>query len=162
MRRSSNAGGGELALFVVFSVVSCWVLGLNLWMSIRYGDVWNGTDGIAAQDPMQYLAWVRDASEHGLASNLYVLEPTPHDYIQPLVAVSAVLTALGVAPWAAVLLWKPAAIGGCYLAVRAFVWETVQGRTARAATLLAPSSSRAGASSPCTSWTRTPMASNGR
>jgi hypothetical protein len=123
-------------VLVAFTAVSCWVLALNLWMSIHYGDVWTGTDGIAAQDPMQYLAWIRDASEHGLASNLYVLEPTRHDYIQPLVAVSAVLTALGVAPWAAMLLWKPAAIAGCYLAVRGFVWQTVEGRPVRVATLL--------------------------
>jgi hypothetical protein len=130
---------GELrrgGMFVAFAAVSCWALGLNLWMTIRYGDVWSGTDGLAAHDQVQYLAWVRDASEHGLASNLYVLAPTPHDYIQPLVAVSAGLTALGMAPWAAVLLWKPAAIVGCYVAVRDFVRGTIEGPSARAATLL--------------------------
>jgi hypothetical protein len=127
----------ELALLVVFAAVSCWVLALNLLMVIRHGGVWSGTDGIAAQDQMQYLAWIRDASEHGLASNLYVLDPSRHDFIQPLVAVSALLTALGLPPWLGLLLWKPVALAGCYVAVRAFVWETVDERTDRVAALVA-------------------------
>src|SRR6266545_363112 len=127
----------EHALLVVFAAVSCWVLALNLLMVIRHGGVWSGTDGIAAQDQMQYLAWVRDVSEHGLASNLYVLDASPHDYIQPLVAVSGGLTALGIVPWASVLIWKPLAIGACFLAVRAFVWATVEERRDRIAVLLA-------------------------
>jgi uncharacterized membrane protein YfbV (UPF0208 family) len=135
--RRSKSGVGELALFVAFAAVSCWVLALNLWLVIRHGDVWSGTDGLAAQDQMQYLAWIRDASEHGLASNQFVLDSTPHDFIQPLVAVSAGLTALGVAPWIALLLWKPVAIGGCYRAVRGFVWATVEGQTERVAALVA-------------------------
>ena len=48
--------------------------------------VWTGTDGVYIVDQMQYLAWIRDASNHVLSSNLFVLRPTPHDYFQPAVA----------------------------------------------------------------------------
>lgn len=137
MQGESRTRVGELALFVAFAGVSCWVLALNVWLAIHHGDVWSGTDGIAAQDQMQYLAWIRDVSEHGLASNQYVLDPSRHDFIQPLVAVSALLTVLGFAPWLALLLWKPVALAGCYVAVRAFVWETVDGRAERVAALVA-------------------------
>ena len=115
-----------MGIFLAFCAVSCWTLALNIQIPLRHGDVWTGTDGLAAQDQMQYLAWIRDASEHGLASNLYALGPTPHNFIQPLVAVSALLTAAGAAPWLALLLWKPVALVGAYLAVRGFVWASVE------------------------------------
>ncbi|MBN1527649.1 MAG: hypothetical protein JW895_01210 [Thermoleophilaceae bacterium] len=128
---------GEFAVFAAFASVSCWVLAMNLWLTVRHGDVWSGTDGVAAQDQMQYLAWIRDASEHGLASNLYDLDPTPHDFIQPLVAVSALLTAAGAAPWLTLLLWKPVALVGVYLAVRGFVWASVDRPAERLLALVA-------------------------
>ena len=48
-------------------------------------------------DQMQYLAWIRDASHHLLASNLFVLRNTPADYFQPAIVISGGLSALGVA-----------------------------------------------------------------
>jgi hypothetical protein len=131
-RGSSRADAVLLALFGGLSV---WVLAIELWMVTRYGGVWTGTDGIAAQDQMQYLAWIRDASQHGLASNLFEIGPRPHDYVQPMVAVSAALTALGVAPWLSLLLWKPLVVIACFVAVRAFVRATVAGDTPRVAAL---------------------------
>jgi hypothetical protein len=125
----------ELALFAAFAGISLWVLAVALLAVARHGDVWTGTDGIAAQDQMQYLAWVRDVAGHGLASNRFVLEPRPHDYIQPLLAVSGALTAIGMAAWLSVLLWKPVVVVACFLAVSAFVRATVSGTRARAAAL---------------------------
>ena len=74
------------------------------------GRVWTGTDGVYIVDQMQYLAWIRDASHHVLSSNLFVLRATPHDYFQPAVVISGAITALGVAPWLSLLLWKPVAV----------------------------------------------------
>jgi hypothetical protein len=111
------------------------VLSNDLLLVTRHGGVWTGTDGLLAQDQMQHLAWVRDAANHGLASNLYVTEPRPHDYIQPLVAISAVLTALGMATWLSVLLWKPVAVVALFISVRAVVLRTVDGDRGRMAAL---------------------------
>jgi hypothetical protein len=88
---------------------------------IVHGRVWTGTDGEFIPDQMQYLAWVRDAANHGLASDLFVLRSTPHDYLQPAVEGSAALTALGVAPWLSLLLWKPVAVLGVFFAIRAYL-----------------------------------------
>ena len=63
----------ELGLLAVFAIVSVWVLGLDLWQVIVNGRDWTGTDGVYLVDQMQYLAWIRDASHHLLASNLFVL-----------------------------------------------------------------------------------------
>ena len=100
----------EWSVLLAFSAVSLFVLGADLWQVIVNGRVWTGTDGVYIVDQMQYLAWITDASKHILASNLFVLRDTPGDYFNPAVVVSGGLTALGMAPWLSLLLWKPVAV----------------------------------------------------
>ena len=119
--------GFEAMLLAVFGLLSVWVLGLNLWQVIAHGRVWTGTDGLYLVDQMQYLAWVQSASHHLLIANLFVLRPTPADYFQPAIAISGGLSALGVAPWLALLLWKPVAVISFFFAVRAFVYRSLPG-----------------------------------
>jgi hypothetical protein len=57
----------------------------------EHGGVLTGTYGTDAFDQMQYLAWIRDAGMHGLASNLWQISTTPHDYLQPMYFFSGVL-----------------------------------------------------------------------
>lgn len=78
---------------------------------------------------MQYLAWVQDASRHLPASDLFWPRASAGDYLQPMVAVSGGLTALGVAPWLALLVWKPVAVGAIFYALRAFYRRVLPGRT---------------------------------
>jgi hypothetical protein len=121
----------ELILFGVFVAVSVFVLAADLITAATHGLIWTGTDGLFVPDQMQYLAWVRDSSQHVLASNLFVMHPTPHDYLQPIIAISGGLTALGVAPWLALLLWKPVAVFGALWATRAYVHRMLPDRIAR-------------------------------
>ncbi len=125
----------ELVLLVAFAAVSLWVLSLDAWQVVVHGRVWTGTDGVYIVDQMQYLAWIRDASRHLLAANLFVLRPTPADYFQPAIAISGVLSALGLAPALSLLLWKPVAVGGIFFATRAVVHRTLTGLWARRAAL---------------------------
>ncbi len=121
----------ELGLLAAFAAVSVWVLGLDLWQVVAHGRVWTGTDGFFVVDQMQYLAWIQAASHHLLISNLFVLRSTPADYFQPAVAVSGALAALGVAPWLALLLWKPVAVAATFFGVRAYAHRSVSGRWER-------------------------------
>ena len=98
--------------------------------------MWTGTDGIYLPDQLQYLAWIRDASKQVLISDLFVLNGTPHDYLQPAIAISGGLTALGVAPWLSLLLWKPVAVLGVFFATRAFCRRVLPGRGAQRAALV--------------------------
>lgn len=134
----------ELAVMSAFVLLAMWVLGADLYEVLggagpyavhAGGATWTGTDGLFTTDQLQYLAWIRDASHHFLASNLFVLRPTPHDYLQPMVTISAGLVALGMAPWLALLLWKPVALAVVLVGVRAFVHRTVTGVGARRAAL---------------------------
>ncbi len=125
----------EAALLALFAAASVWVLGQDLFQVIAHGRVWTGTDGLFIADQMQYLAWVRDVSHHGLASDLFVLNQTPHDYLQPAVAVSGLLTALGVTPWLSLMLWKPVAVIGAFFAIRGLCHRMLVGRLARTCAL---------------------------
>jgi hypothetical protein len=125
----------ELALLGAFALVSVWVAALDLWQVVAHGRAWTGADSLWGVDQFQYQAWVRAASQHFLVSNLFVLHPTPADYFQPAIVISGALTALGVAPWLSLLLWKPVAVAAVFFAVREYLYRTVRGRPARAAAL---------------------------
>lgn len=125
----------ELLVLVAFAAVSMWTLALNLYYAHTHGLVWTGADGQYPGDQMQYLAWIRDASRHVLASDLFVPWPTPHDYLQPMVALSGGLVAVGMAPWLALLLWQPIALLAVFFAVRAYCRRMLAGRWERRAAL---------------------------
>ncbi|MGH3266853.1 MAG: hypothetical protein ACRDNS_33290, partial [Trebonia sp.] len=105
-----------VALLSVFGAFSLWVVALDLWHAAARGLVWTGTDGFFIVDQMQYLGWVQSAAHHLLIANLFVLRSTPADYFQPAIALSGAITALGVAAWVALLLWKPVAVVGLFMA----------------------------------------------
>jgi hypothetical protein len=125
----------EIGLLAVFGALSMWVVALDLWHAVANGLVWTGTDGFFIVDQMQYLAWIQSASHHLLVSNLFVLRSTPSDYFQPAILISGGVAALGVAPWLALLLWKPVAVVGLFLAMRAVAYRGFAGRTDRRAAL---------------------------
>ena len=126
----------DRAVFWVFAAISMWVVFVDLWQVVVKGQVWTGTDGVYIVDQMQYLAWIRDASHHVLSSNLFVLRATPHDYFQPAVVISGAITALGVAPWLTLLLWKPVAVVAGFWAARSYVRRSLTGLWERRSALL--------------------------
>ncbi len=126
----------EWGVLGVFAALSVWVLAVDLVQQAAHGLVWTGTDGFYIVDQMQYLAWIKDASHHFLASNLFVLRGTARDYFQPAVAISGGLAALGMAPSLALLLWKPVAVLAAFLGVRGYARRSVTGLWARRAVLV--------------------------
>ncbi len=125
-RRRLRLDGFELVFLALFAAISMWVVAIDVWAAIVDHRVWTGTDGFYIVDQMQYLAWIVSASHHLLVANMFVLRPTPSDYFQPAVVISGVITALGVAPWLSLLLWKPVAVVGTFLAIRAYAYRTVR------------------------------------
>jgi hypothetical protein len=125
----------ELLLLGAFAAMSMWVIALDLYQVVAHDWVWTGTDGFFIVDQMQYLAWIQSASHHLLVANLFVLRSTPSDYFQPAIVISGAITALGAAPWLALLLWKPVAVVATFLAIRAYAYRTVAGRGERRAVI---------------------------
>lgn len=126
----------EWLVLLVLAAVSMWVVALNLWLAAEHGLVWTGIDGEFPVDQMQYLAWVRDASHHVLASDLFMLPASSHDYLQPMLAISGGLTAAGMAPWLSLLIWKPVALVAIFLAVRAYCRDALANPWARRAAIV--------------------------
>ena len=135
-RRERRIDGFDSTVLGVFAAISMWVMAVDGWQVVVNGRVWTGTDGIYIVDQMQYLAWIRDAANHVLASNLFVLRTTPHDYFQPAVLISGGITALGVAPWITLLLWKPVAVIVGFWAARTYVNRSLDGLWQRRAGLV--------------------------
>ncbi|HKS00016.1 MAG TPA: hypothetical protein VJU79_10935, partial [Candidatus Dormibacteraeota bacterium] len=67
---------------------------------------------------------------------LWVLRDTPADYFQPGIVISGGLTALGIAPWLTLLLWKPVAVVAFFFVSREYVGRSVTGVWARRAALV--------------------------
>jgi hypothetical protein len=135
-RKRSRVDPIELVVLGVFAATSVWVLALGLWWTVTEGRIWTGVNGVYVQDVTQYLAWIRDASRHVLVSDLFVLRASPHDYLQPAIAISGGLVAFGIAPWLGLALWQPVAVGGAFLAVRALVHGQLDERLGRRAALV--------------------------
>lgn len=123
-------------VLLALAAVSMWVVALNLWLAASHGLVWTGIDGQFPVDQMEYLAWVQDASRHVLASDLFMVRGSPHDYLQPMLAISGGLTAAGMAPWLSLLVWKPIGVVAIFFAVRAYARHALANPWARRAAMV--------------------------
>ncbi|HEV3322279.1 MAG TPA: hypothetical protein VG147_08840 [Solirubrobacteraceae bacterium] len=125
----------DIGLLGLLVALSAWTLGLDLWQVVVHGRIWTGTEAVYQEDGMQSMMWIEGILHHGASPDLYVLVHTPADFFQPLLGISAGVAALGVAPYVALLLWKPVAIVAIFFAVRAYVHRTVSGLWPRRAAL---------------------------
>ncbi len=128
-------GWFEGTILVAFAAVCCWLIFVNLHYAV-HGLQWTGIDGEFPVDQMQFLAWIQDASRHVLTSDLFVLRPTGHVYLQPMFALSGGLVALGVPSWVALLAWKPVAIVAVFFAIWVWCGRLLEGRWERRVALV--------------------------
>ena len=114
------SGGAELvrAQAPVLALMVAWtalpVVALVVWVT-SHGGVLTGANGYDTFDQEQYLAWIRDAGSHVLASNLWRIAATPHDYLQPMYLISAGIWRLGVPLPVAYMVFKPVALAVLFL-----------------------------------------------
>jgi hypothetical protein len=116
----------EALFFAAFVLIACLPLAVLIWRDVVNGWIWLGSDGGAAvQDQMQYVNWIRDASENLLVSNHYRAEPGEASYLHPGAVLSGALVKLGLSAKLGYLLWKPVAVVALFLAITAFVRRLV-------------------------------------
>jgi len=109
---------------VIFAGAALWAfapLAASLVFVSRHGRVFTGVNSGDLFDQFQYLAWIRDSGSHLLASNLWVIGRTPHDYVQPMYLISGLLWRLGASIQLSYLIWKPVAVVVLFLGTGAYV-----------------------------------------
>ena len=98
---------------IILAVLGAWTLApllVLLWQAHLLHGTLTGADGVDTFDQLQYLAWIRDASHHFLASDLWQIDGTPHDYLHPLLSVSGLLARAGVPVQLSYLAWRPVSV----------------------------------------------------
>jgi hypothetical protein len=141
--RGPRTAPAELALFAalaawgLFPVALLLVRASVLHARFTGADGLIGADGVLGADQLQYLAWIRDASAHGLVSDLFTLAPSANVYLQPLFAISGALVRAGMSVQLAYLVWKPLAILAMCGAALAWARRTIGDGAARRAAVIA-------------------------
>jgi hypothetical protein len=102
-----------------------------------HGGVFTGSDGIGVADQFQYMAWIREAGEHGLIANPFDLAPDRAVFLHPLFAPSGLLWRLGVGVEWTLLLWAPVALAALAGGYAAYVRTRIDGPPAARAPALA-------------------------
>ncbi len=95
---------------LIFAVLTVWTFApltvLLIYAAVHGGEL-TGASGSDAFDQLAYLAWIRDEGSHVLASNLWQVGATPHDYLHPMYVVSGLLWRLGLSIQLSYVIWIP-------------------------------------------------------
>lgn len=96
------------------------------------------TDGGLVADQLQYLGWIRSASEHLVIQNVWdVGAPGTSYFVHPGFLLSGLLVKAGLAPGPAYqLLWKPVALAFVFFGFLAYMRRMLPGGTRRHAGLV--------------------------
>lgn len=125
---------------VVLGALSAWSVVLLTAMLTYAGDhhlVFLGADGRLPTDQLQYLAWVRDFANHGLAGDLFDLRRPDRVFLHPMWELSGLLLRAGVSFQVALLIWKPVAVLALFVGARAYVRRFLGGNAGLLCLLLA-------------------------
>ena len=139
LRGDLRAQTSNLGPAVIFALLAIWAFAPLVSLVVyvgQHGGVLTGANGIDAFDQMAYLAWIRDEGGHLLASNLWVLGPTPHDYVHPMYVVSGLLWRIGLGVQLSYLIWKPVALLVMFFGFTAYVRHLLPGRRGQQAVAL--------------------------
>jgi hypothetical protein len=132
---SRLGGGGEALLLALLAAWSLIPLAAGVAHLAAHGGVLSGVDGGGVNDHFQYLAWVREASEHVLVSNRFDVAADPAIYLQPEWALGGLVAWITGSVQLGFLVFKPVAVAVLFLGFAAYVRRLVEGRWARLAAL---------------------------
>ena len=121
----------EWLVLVALTILGFAVLaGLLLRVIVR-GGVVTGGDGFLVVDPLQYLNWIRQSSEHGAAANLYDFAPLRYTFFHPGIFIAGIWHRLGLGVVLSYSLVKPFAIAALFFGVAPLVRRHLDGRDDR-------------------------------
>ena len=124
------------AVAAVGLVLLAWAVAPLVLAARMTGGELTGGVGHFPADQLQYMAWVREAGEHLLASNLFQLEHSDRIFLHPMFVVSGALWRAAMPIQLAFLLWIPVAVAALVASTWAYIGRLVDGSAARLAALV--------------------------
>jgi hypothetical protein len=119
--RARSLDRWELATLALLAVAAFAPLVILLVRAGIEGTTWTGSDGRNPADQLQYLAWIRDSGEHGVASNRFGFHGGDHVFLHPMFFLSGLVWKAGVDVRLAFVLWKPIALAVLFVGFLAYV-----------------------------------------
>ena len=129
--RRLEIGRFELAVLGLLALCSCAVLLDSIQIAVREDGVLWGADSPVIGDTAQYLALVRDAAQGVLVGNPFDMRPDLDSLLHPGWVLTGGLTALGLAPGLALLLFKPVAVAAVFLGAHLYTRRLFEDRFQR-------------------------------
>lgn len=111
----------EWVVLFALSALAFAVLGGLFLRTIVKGGVVTGGDGFLVVDPLQYLNWLRQSSQHLAAANLYDFGPLNYTFVHPGILLSGLAYRLGAGLVLSYALAKPFAIAALFFGVMGMV-----------------------------------------
>ena len=125
LRQISRRVGGLIGAHpLIFAILTAWAFAPLVVLLIyagSHGGELTGASGTDAFDQLAYLAWIRDEGSHVLASNLWQLAATPHDYLHPMFVISGLLWRLGLSIQLSYMVWMPVGLIVLFAGFAAYV-----------------------------------------
>jgi hypothetical protein len=123
----------ELGVLVVLAGTSL----ATLLPLLTRGRPLSGAEGLYPADQLQYFAWIREASQHGLIGNRMDLAPGGRPFLHPGFLLSGVVHRVtGISIPLSFLAWKPLAVGLTFAGALAYVRRLVPAGPQRRAALV--------------------------
>ena len=117
----------EWVVLAALGLLAFAVLGGLVLRTIVKGGVVTGGDGFLVVDPLQYLNWLRQSSQHFAAANLYDFGPLDYTFVHPGVLLSGLAYRLGAGLVVSYALAKPFAIAALFFGVTGMVHRHIRG-----------------------------------
>lgn len=92
--------------------------------------------GVFIADQLQYLSWIRSASDHFFAASGFDLRPGGHVFVHPMFTLSGLAVRAGLSLPLSLVLWTPIAAGTLFYGCLAYIRHTVDSRRGRGAALM--------------------------
>ncbi len=115
----------------LLALCSCAVLLDSVQIALREDGVLWGADSPVIGDTAQYLALVRDAAQGVLVGNPFDMRPDVDSLLHPGWVLTGALTALGLSPGLALLLFKPVAVAAVFLGAHLYTRRLFEDRFQR-------------------------------
>jgi len=124
-RQARLPSWSEWVLLLLAFASGTLLLWLMAWRIATDGLTWSGSVGLSLEDSMQYLAFIRDSSEHFLVGAKFSLDPVTRPFLHPGFVLAGLSHRAGISIPVAYAIWVPIGLGVTCWGVFVFIRSQV-------------------------------------